>query len=194
MRRGPGAVIHWGWRSARRAALLAVVVGGACSNANTPRSEPLSVVSGRGPRYISLASTGAIIGPTMSLAPTASGYRGMADSTIVDLRCDGERIVGVMWDRLVELHLEVEDEGLRLRGMLAGRLGHLFASNYAINSTLGRCSYELEAVGDRYEGKRACYAGLAVPIISPAAIELPPGFAGLSTPRQAMLLALLLSQ
>jgi hypothetical protein len=158
-----------------------------------PPSEYLTLRTGNGSQQISLASTGQIIGPTMQLDPTQTGYRGMANSAIVDLRSDGERIVGTIHDQMVDLHVSVEDNRLTVRGMFAGRLGRLDASNLGIRSSLGLCHYDLEAIGARYEGQRACGRS-RMPMPRPATIELPPGFERLHPDRQAMLLAILLGQ
>jgi hypothetical protein len=174
--------------------LLCALVWCGCGETGGAQSEPMSVITGKGARQISLAGNGDLIGPTLSIAPTAEGYRGMADSAIIDLRCDGARIRGTMFDRIVDLHLFIEEQGMRLQGMLAGRLGRLEASNQGIKSTLGRCSYELTAVSHRYEGQRACVSGVRVPVIGPVAVELPPGFARLPSGRQAMLLAILFAE
>jgi hypothetical protein len=164
----------------------------ACAEDNGPRTEYIGV-SGKNTRPIAVVSDGQIIGPTLALIPTHSGYRGMADSAALDLRCDGHRIVGTMRDRIVELHYSVADDVIRLRGMLAGRMGRLEASNFGIKSTLGTCSYELEASGDHYQGLRACTIGVRLPVVRPIAVALPPQFATLPSERQAMLLAILFS-
>ena len=163
-----------------------------CAN-RPPPSEYLTLRTGNGSQQLSLATTGQIVGPTMQLDPTQTGYRGMANSAIVDLRSDGERIVGTIHDQMVDLHVSVADNRLTVQGMFAGRLGRLDASNVAIKSSLGRCHYELEAIGGHYEGQRACGRS-SLPMPHPAAIELPPGFERLHPDRQAMLLAILLGQ
>jgi hypothetical protein len=181
----------------RPAAILLTVLGawasGGCAT-DGPEFESVGLTPGRASTQLGLGRDGAIVGPTMALSATRNGYHGMADSAIVDLRFDGDHIVGTMSDRMVDLHLIVSDDGLRLQGLLAGRLGHLDASNYGIRSAFGPCAYDLEVVGGRYEGKRACNVRGGFPVISPTAVALPPGFARLPTIRQAMLLAILLSQ
>jgi hypothetical protein len=177
--------------AAMRTAVWFALVG-ACAEDSGPRTEYIGV-SGKNVRPIAVVSDGQIIGPTLALVPTRSGYRGMADSAILDLRCDGQRIVGTMRDRMVELHYWVVDDVIRVRGMLAGRMGRLEASNFAIKSTLGTCSYELEATGDHYQGLRACTIGVRLPVVRPIEVALPPHFARLPSERQAMLLAILFS-
>ena len=142
---------------------------------------------------IGLKENGQLIGPNLQLTPTDSGYRGMAASSLVDLRSDGEHILGTINDRVVDLHVSISPDGLLARGMFGGRLGRLEATNTGITSNLGFCSYELEVKGSRYEGQRACgRGGMSIPIVRPAVVELPIGFERLRPDRQAMLLALLL--
>ena len=173
-------------------AVLLALVSGCASSASGPRREYFTLRTGQGAQQMALAKSGEIIGPTLQLSPTDTGYRGMADSQMVDLRSDGERILGTIHDKMIDLHIRVLDDGLVARGIFGGKLGRLDASNFEIKSTLGVCSYELEAVGNRYEGQRACGRTL-IPMVRPAAIELPPGFERLKVDRQVMLLAILLS-
>jgi hypothetical protein len=168
---------------------LALLIG--CASSAAPKRQ-FTLRTTQGAQQLSLGQSGEIIGPTMQLSPTDTGYRGMADAAIVDLRSDGERIVGSIRDRIIDLHITVEDGGLVARGLFAGRLGRLDASNQEIRSTLGACTYELEAVGNHYEGQRAC-GRTPIPMIRPAVIELPAGFERLKVDRQVMLLALLLT-
>jgi hypothetical protein len=172
--------------------LAAMLALGCASSAPAP-SEPLSMTTGHGSRQLSLARDGQIIGPTLQLSPTETGYRGTSNSELVDLRSDGQRIVGTIHDKIVDLHITTSADGLLVRGMFAGRLGRLDASNVLIKSSLGSCTYELaRARGPRFEGQRACGRGMPMP--HPAAVELPVGFERLSSDRQAMLLAILLGQ
>ena len=178
------------------AVLLAGALAGGCAESGgaRPRSEYVTLRTGGWAQQLALAKGGQIIGPTIQLSPTDTGYRGIADSMMVDLRSDGERIVGTIHDQIVDLHVSVTDEGgLLARGLFAGRLGRLDASSEAIKSNLGICSYELEAKGTRYEGHRACRRA-RIPMARPASVELPSGFERLSLDRQAMLLAILLTQ
>ena len=172
--------------------VLLPVVGG-CASSSTPKREYFTLRTGNGGQQMALAKTGEIIGPTLQLSPTDTGYRGMADAAIVELRSDGERITGTIRDRIIDLHISLEDDGsLVARGLFGGRLGRLDASNYEIRSTLGVCTYELEAKGSRYEGRRAC-GRTNMPMVRPSSIELPLGFERLKVDRQVMLLAILLS-
>ena len=166
--------------------------GGAGGSANRG-TEYMSLRTSSTAQYMALSTNGQISGPDLQLAPTATGYRGMARSELVDLRSDGKHIVGTIHDQPVDLHLRVGADGLMARGMFGGRLGRLHASNVEIKASLGYCSYELEAKGTRYEGQSACGRS-RIPIVRPAAIELPPGFERLPPDRQTMLLAIMLSQ
>ena len=176
----------------RRAAVILVLLAGCASSA--PKSpEYFTLRTTHGAQQMAFAKSGEIVGPTMQLSPTDTGSRGMIDSAMVDLRSDGERIVGTIHDRIVDLHVSVEDAGgLVARGLFDGRLGRLDASNFEIRSTLGVCHYELAAVGQHYEGQRAC-GRAPIPMVRPATISLPPGFERLKVDRQVMLLAILLS-
>jgi hypothetical protein len=173
-------------------AVCLAFVSGCASSSSAPRKD-FTLRTGRGAQQMAIVKNGDIVGPTLQLSPTDSGYRGMADSAMVDLRSDGERIVGTIRDKVVDLHISLGDDGLVARGLFAGKLGRLDASNLEIRSTLGVCSYELEAVGTHYEGQRACGRTTAIPMVHPAAIELPPGFERLKVDRQVMLLAILLT-
>ena len=179
------------------ATLLWIAVGaGACaSNPSSTRTEYFSLHTVNSSQQIGLAQNGQLIGPNIQLSPTASGYRGMSYSALVDLRSDGEHILGTINDRVVDLHLKVGPDGLLARGMFGGRLGRLEATNQGISSTLGPCAYDLMVKNQRYEGNRACgRGGMTIPMVRPAVVELPPGFERLRPDRQAMLLAILLSQ
>ena len=166
-----------------------------CGGQSNKRTEYFSLHTTTSSQQIGLSENGQIIGPNLQLAPTPSGYRGMAASSMVDLRSDGEHILGTINDRIVDLHVKVGPDGLLARGMFGGRLGRLEATNTGITSNIGPCSYELEVKGARYEGQRACSrGGMSIPSVRPAVVELPPGFERLRPDRQAMLLALLLCQ
>jgi hypothetical protein len=173
--------------------LFTLLLGCGGAAASGRRSEYLTLRTSQGTSQMSLATNGDIVGPTLQLSPTSEGYRGMASSSLVDLRSDGERIVGTIANQIVDLHVSQTEDGLLARGLFAGRLGRLDASNVGIKSTLGICSYELQAVGSRYQGERACRAS-SMPVVNPAVIELPPGFERLNYDRQMMVLAILLSQ
>jgi hypothetical protein len=180
----------------RYAAVLVSLVlgGGACAGQSSKKTEYFTLHTTTSSQQLGLSSNGQVIGPNLQLSPTTSGYRGMTSSSLVDLRSDGQHILGTINDRVIDLHLQVSPDGLLVRGMFGGRLGRLEATNQGITSTLGPCSYELEVKGGRYEGNRACGRGMSIPVVRPAAVELPPGFERLRPDRQAMLLAILLSQ
>src|SRR5207248_169070 len=91
--------------------LLALLVGCAGSGGSSG-SRYMTLRTGQGAHQLALASDGQIIGPSMQLSPTSTGYRGMADSAMVDLRSDGEHILGTIHDQVVDLHVSVGDDGL----------------------------------------------------------------------------------
>jgi hypothetical protein len=185
-----GLVRPWG------GAVVAVLLALGCAGENAAsRNRYVTLRTTHSSQQMALTPAGDIIGPTMQLAPTPEGYRGMVDSALVDLRSDGERITGTIRDKIVDLHVSVSNDGVGLttRGLFAGRLGRLDASLVEIRSTLGPCTYELHAVGDHYEGQRACGGG-NIPMPRPVAIELPAGFERLRPDRQSMLLAILFTQ
>jgi hypothetical protein len=172
---------------------LSVGAAGCGSQPSNQKTRYFALHTTNSSHTIGLSESGQLIGPNLSLSPTAEGYRGMAASALVDLRSDGEHISGTINDRIVDLHVKVSPDGLLARGMFGGRLGRLEATNTGITSNLGFCSYELEVRGSRYEGQRACgRGGFSIPIVRPAVVELPIGFERLRPDRQAMLLALLL--
>lgn len=176
--------------------MLAVAVGGACATdrGTSSQNRNFTLLTTTTAHQMALASSGQISGPNIQLAPTESGYRGMANSAIVELRSDGKRIQGTINDRVVDLHVILHPDGLEARGMFGGKLGRLEATNFGIVSSLGPCHFELEVKGSRYEGSRACGSGGLIPMVRPAAVELPVGFERLRPDRQAMLLAILLGQ
>ena len=175
--------------------MILAVATGACAESSASKNEHFTLHTGLGSQQLAMSSNGQIIGPNMQLSPTPAGYRGMANSAMVDLRSDGQHIVGTINDRVVDLHVSINGDQLRAQGMFGGRLGRIEASNSAINSNLGYCTYELEVKGAHYEGQRACgRGGMAIPRVYPVAIEFPPGFGQLRADRQAMLLAILLGQ
>jgi hypothetical protein len=183
----------------RPVVVLLIFALGALACASNTSSKPnryMALQTSAGSTALALSATGQITGPNLDLAPTPSGYRGMADSMMVELRSDGEHIQGTISDRIVDLHVNLTEDGLLVRGMFGGRLGRLDASNVAIKSTFGRCTYELEAKGAHYEGQRACgrASSVAIPVVRPVALELPAGFERLRPDRQAMLLAIMLGQ
>jgi hypothetical protein len=164
-----------------------------CAGSRNPNQQYLTVRTAGTSNQLALASNGGISGPRMQLAVTQNGYRGIADDQMVDLRSNGEHIQGTIHERVVDLHVSIPDEGgVRARGMFGGMLGRLEATPLAIVSSLGFCHYELYAIGQRYEGQRACGPSGRMPLVRPAIIELPAGFERLPRDRQAMLLAVLL--
>jgi hypothetical protein len=180
--------------SMRFAAVLLFALG-ACASSSTKPNQYFTLQTSGSSSSMALTSNGQVTGPNIQLAPTDSGYRGMAEAGMVDLRSDGEHILGTINNRVVDLHVTSTGDGLRARGMFAGRLGRIDASNTGITSNIGYCTYDLEAKGQRYEGQRACGRGNTyIPMMRPAALELPVGFDRLRPDRQAMLLAIMLAQ
>jgi hypothetical protein len=179
----------------RCVAVMLFVVGACASPSTTKPNQYFTLQTSGSSSSVALASNGQVTGPNIQLAPTDSGYRGMADSGMVELRSDGEHILGTINNRIIDLHVTLTGDGLRARGMFGGRLGRIDASNTGITSNIGYCTYELEAKGQRYVGQRACGRGGAyIPMMRPAALELPLGFERLRADRQAMLLAIMLAQ
>jgi hypothetical protein len=142
--------------------------------------------------HVALGSQGEITGPTLQLARTAAGYRGFAGGANVDVRAEGDHILGSIQSRVIDLRYHVEGTGLVISGLFAGRMGRLTASHAEIRSALGVCSYVLAAVGSYYEGERSCSYSV-VPSDQLHRLKLPDGFNRLPVDRQAMVLALLLS-
>jgi hypothetical protein len=179
---------------ARTILVMVALSAGACASPSTKKNEYFALKTSGSSNVMAISPNGQVVGPNIQLASTDSGYRGMARSSLVDLRSDGEHIVGTINDRIVDMHVTLTGDGLRARGMFGGRLGRIDASNTGITSNLGICHYELEVKGTRYEGQRACRTTGTVPMMWPAALELPPGFERLRPDRQAMLLAIMLGQ
>ncbi|HEY0705994.1 MAG TPA: hypothetical protein VGG33_04320 [Polyangia bacterium] len=143
--------------------------------------------------HISIGPQGAITGPEVQLTPTAGGYRGFAASANIDMRSEGERIVGSTQSRVIDLHYRIEGGNtLVVTGLFAGKLGRMAASHAEIRSALGVCSYQLAATRSHYEGERACVYS-TYPVSQSHRLKLPTEFAKLPVDRQAMVLAVLLS-
>lgn len=177
------------------ALILPIAFASACaSDRSNGNGRQFTLLTSTSAQQMSLGTSGQITGPNLQLAPTADGYRGMANSAIIELRSNGRRIQGTINDRVIDLHVELHPDGLEVRGMFGGKLGRLEATNSGIVSSLGGCHFELEVKSYRYVGSRACGGGGLVPIVHPAALELPSGFERLRPDRQAMLLAILLGQ
>jgi hypothetical protein len=175
--------------------VLSMLLFGACASGSNKPNRDFTLQTTNGASTMSLGANGQIIGPNIQLSSTNAGYRGMADSGMVDLRSDGEHILGTINNRIVDMHVTLTGDGLRARGLFGGRLGRIDASNTGITSNLGRCTYELAAKGQRYVGQRACGRGSSyIPMTWPASLELPVGFERLGPDRQAMLLAIMLGQ
>jgi hypothetical protein len=138
-------------------------------------------------RAMQLSAGGEVSGQSFQLRPTAGGYRGTAGAAVVDLNSSGEKITGVVGDRIVDLHVRVEGDEVHANGLFAGELGRLDAGPQAIFGYVGRCRYDLRDAGARFEGTRTCGGTY------PASLDLPRELANLPADRRAMLLALLLS-
>jgi hypothetical protein len=177
------------------AVLVTIAFGAGCASSNAKPNEYFTLKTSGSTNMMALSPNGQVVGPNIQLASTESGYRGMAQSAMVDLRSDGEHILGTINDRIVDMHVKLTGDGLLARGMFGGRLGRIDASNTGITSNLGTCTYDLAVKGTRYEGQRACgRGGMSIPMMRPVALELPPGFERLRPDRQAMLLAIMLGQ
>jgi hypothetical protein len=118
----------------------------------------------------------------------------MAASSLVDLRSDGEHIVGTINDRVVDLHVRISPDGLLARGMFAGPAWAASRRPTPASPATwasARTSSRPRAAATRASG--ACgRGGDDHPGVRPAVVELPPGFERLEAGSQAMLLALLL--
>jgi hypothetical protein len=137
-----------------------------------------------------LEADGGVLGAGFQLTPTPEGYFGRAGSRWVDLSGEGRRIIGVLGNGLVNLHLRVDGEAVSVQGLFGGQLGRLAADRHGISSWLGGCYYDLQASGARFEGQRTCRRSRHVP--EPVVVQLPDAFDRLPAERRAMLLALLL--
>src|SRR5690242_11690496 len=112
----------------RCAALLLVFVGGCAGSSTTKNNQYFSLKTSNSSNQMALSSSGNVVGPNIQLSPTDSGYRGMAQYGMVDLRSDGEHISGTINNRAVDMHVTLTGDGLRARGTFAGQLGRIDAS------------------------------------------------------------------
>lgn len=183
-----------GWRAGSAGVLVVVAGLAACAGSRGADPAGVSYLTLRAPgmtHQLRLAADGAVMSANFQLQPTGDGYHGTAGAGTVSLHSQGERIVGVVGDRPVDLHVSSDGQALRAVGTFAGRMGRLTAAPGALVSWLGPCRYDLEPTGARFEGTRIC-ARRALPG-DRASVELPPAFLELTAHRRAMLLALLLS-
>jgi hypothetical protein len=140
-------------------------------------------------REMAFEADGGVVGARFQLRPSAGGYWGVSGESPVDLRTSGQRIIGVVGDRIVNLHLQVDGDAVLLQGLFAGGIGRLSADHQTISSWLGGCYYDLQLTGSRYQGQRLCRRrGL----VEPVSIDASGVFEALPAERRAMLLALLL--
>jgi hypothetical protein len=167
--------------------LAAAALVGACSTAS--QGTYLTLRTAGETQQMSWAADGGVLGANFQLRATPEGYLGVVGENTVDLTSDGQRIVGVVGDRPVNLHLKVDADGLRARGVFAGQIGSLVADRYAISSWLGGCQYTLQATGSRFQGERICRSNQTFEVVT---IEVSRSFGALPAPRRVMLLALLL--
>jgi hypothetical protein len=172
--------------------IVAGLAGCAAGNAESGAST-LTLRAPGETQEMRITTDGRVAGASFQLQATDAGYRGAVHSQIVELRSDGERIRGVVGDRIVDLHVRVDGDVMGANGLFAGRLGRITATPVSISSSFGPCRYELQ--GDlrasKYEGSRAC---MRAPLpFEPASVELPARFGELPADRRAMLLALLLA-
>jgi hypothetical protein len=162
-------------------------LAGACSTASQGTYLTLRTVGET--QQMSWAADGGVLGANFQLRATPEGYLGLVGDSTVELTSDGQRIVGVVGDRPVNLHLKIDGDGVRARGMFAGQIGSLVADRFAISSWLGGCHYALQVAGPRFQGERICRSSQVFELVT---IELSRSFAALPAARRAMLLALLL--
>ena len=118
---------------------------------------------------------GEIIGPTLSLAPTTTGYRGVADSSAVELTSNGERITGSMHDN--------RRPSCRRDRRGAAGAGHARGAGWAPPRQWRRHQehpwhllLRTGGGGATLRGRARLRGRDAAPISVPAAIELPFGF------------------
>jgi hypothetical protein len=114
---------------------------------------------------------GRLHGADIELERLRDGYRGHVRSSLIDLRTDGDKIVGSVGTGHTELHVEDSEGVLFLTGMYGGRLGELEVRPDRLKGTIGNCTYDLTRHPDAYwyQGTRACQgrfggAELAVPL------------------------------
>jgi hypothetical protein len=163
-------------------------VAGGCATAPGPDS--LALRTAGDTRLLDIYPGGGVVSADYQLKATPEGYWGtFGGGATVDLNAHGGRIVGVIGPGIVNMHLRIQGDAVRLQGLYGGALGGLSADRQAISAWLGLCYYDLHAVGNRFEGQRNCHRRR----VQPATVELPPGFAALPPQRRAMLLALLLA-
>jgi hypothetical protein len=168
--------------------LAAMVTAGGCVTTGGPDALALRTVGHT--RLLDVFPDGGVVSADYQLEATPEGYWGTVGDGTVDLNAQGDRVFGVIGNGVVNMRLRVEGDAVRLQGLYGGRVGGLAADARAISSWLGRCYYDLRAVGNRYQGQRNCYRG---PGVQPATVELPASFGTLPPQRRAMLLALLLA-
>jgi hypothetical protein len=171
--------------------VLALVLGGsACSTAGS--SSYLTLRTLGETREMGAERGGGVLGARFQLQSTNEGYFGIDGLAPVDMNADGEHIVGILGDRLINLHLRVDGNAVAIQGVFGGSLGNLHTDGQVLTSWLGGCYYALQSSGPRprMEGTRSCRRSGS--IVEPVSLDVSSEFEALPAQRRAMLLALLL--
>ena len=143
-----------------------------------------------GSQQIRFGPGGRVFGENFELTTTEDGYRGMLHGELMTMQSqDGSRITGSSGGSPIDLHVEIDGPTIRASGMFAARLGRLQLDAVALNSTFGRCSWQLQRrQGRLYVGQRACSDGH----VAPAEVEMAAELIKLPPHRLVMLLATLM--
>jgi hypothetical protein len=137
------------------------------------------------PQYLDLRTPGSavtarvtpqgITSPELQLDVSPTTLRGRAFGRPVDLtlKQDQNSITGMYGMSPVNLRLKNNGVAIQANGMFAGQLSNLKLSKEELSGTVGRCSYQLKAKDQQYEGSRSCGFGLE----NPVSVSIPPALA-----------------
>lgn len=127
--------------------------------------------------------------PQLQVSKTADGFAGSLSGRAIELQTGAQGVSGSVGGQPVTLQVGQQNGGLQLSGMFAGQLSDLRLSGEALQGHVGRCAYDLHAVGNgRYAGNRTCADGP-----TSAEVRIPSSITSRPAADQAALLALLLA-
>lgn len=184
-------------RAALAFALLAVAAGcGDFPGANAPEAsagDHLSLHTDRGGFVSALVTAREVSGQDVSFGryaePDGRFVRGTAFGRPVYLSVEANRTVGSFGNQPFHLDVEPRADALHFTGVVNGRPSDFWFGPREIHGTVGACGYELERVGDAYQGSSGCARSPRM-----TSVEVPASLSRWSPPELGAALAILSSQ
>jgi hypothetical protein len=178
--------------------LLSIVGCSAPTPAQGPEGPPPEAITVHTPGNMLQANIDGsrIFGPELELTRDPDGMRGHSPLGSVDLRMDDDDTIrGMVGAGSTELHVEhLDDDGFRLRGLFAGRLGTLEIRSDRVQGQVGACQYDLRCAassyGAAYDGQRVC--GVRLP--ESTTLTLSPAVTSLEALDRGALMAIMLAR